>query len=113
MRVRFFTRSVRKSRNGQVVFLLDRKTDRRPAALKDLPFSTLCREYLRALDRLMLLPRRVEEHQQASLLSLAIRQIAKDFEGSSSSARKNSIMVPLRHTLTQSRELLRAKVQEA
>ncbi len=42
---KFFTRSVRKSRNGHVVFLLDRKIGEHPSSYSDIPFSTLCREY--------------------------------------------------------------------
>lgn len=43
--VKFFTRSVRKSRNGYVVFLLDRKTDQQPIEFNDLEFSILCQKY--------------------------------------------------------------------
>ena len=44
---KFFTRSVRKSRNGYVVFVLDRKTEKQPAEFTSILFSTLCREYIR------------------------------------------------------------------
>ena len=46
---KFFTRSVRKSRNGHIVFILDRKIEERPAKFGDIPFSTLCQEYINGL----------------------------------------------------------------
>jgi hypothetical protein len=42
---KFFTHSVRKSRNGHVVFLLDRKTKEKPADFDRISFSTLYKEY--------------------------------------------------------------------
>jgi hypothetical protein len=42
---KFFTRSVRKSRNGYLVFLLDRKTKEKPAKFDRISFSTLYSEY--------------------------------------------------------------------
>ena len=44
---KFFTRSVRKSRNGYIVFVLDRKTEKQPAEFTSISFSTLCSEYIR------------------------------------------------------------------
>ncbi len=44
---KFFTRSVRKSRDGHVVFLLDRKVKQQPAKYNDIVFSALCQEYLK------------------------------------------------------------------
>jgi hypothetical protein len=81
--VRFFTRSVRKSRNGQVVFILDRKTNRRPAAYKDLPFSTLCREYLRHLqadafaEKIERIKKRLTESNKAENKDLKVHQFSK------------------------------------
>jgi hypothetical protein len=43
---KFFTRSVRKSRNGYLVFLLDRKTKEKPAKFDRISFSTLYSEYI-------------------------------------------------------------------
>ena len=85
--VRFFTRSVRKSRNGQVVFILDRKTDRRPAAYKDLPFSTLCREYLRHLQadafakKVESIKKRLTESDKADNKDLKVHQFSKKNSG--------------------------------
>ena len=85
--VRFFTRSVRKSRNGQVVFLLDRKTDRRPAAFKNLPFSTLCREYLRHLKadafakKIESIKKRLIESDKADNKDLKVHQFSKKNSG--------------------------------
>ena len=41
----FFTRSVRKSRNGHIVFLLDSRTKEKPEEFDRISFSTLCNEY--------------------------------------------------------------------
>ena len=103
---RFFTRSVRKSRNGHVVFLLDRKTDRKPAALKDLPFSTLCREYLRDLQA-DAFSKRVEEINK--LLTDSGDAVAKDIKVYKFS-KKNSNMV--RAKIDTKQRTLRAKIQE-
>ena len=81
--VRFFTRSVRKSRNGQVIFILDRKTDRLPAAYKDLPFSTLCREYLRHLEadafakKVESIKKRLTESEKTDNKGLKVHQFSK------------------------------------
>ena len=85
--VRFFTRSVRKSRNGQVVFILDRKTGRRPSAFKDLPFSTLCREYLRHLQadafakKVESIKKRLTESGKADNKDLKVHQFSKKNSG--------------------------------
>ncbi len=44
---KFFTRSVRKARNGHVVFLLDRKTGKNTSTFSNLSFSTVCQEYFK------------------------------------------------------------------
>ena len=85
--VRFFTRSVRKSRSGQVVFLLDRKTDRRPAVFKNLPYSTLCREYLRHLKtdafakKIESIKKRLMESDKADNKDLKVYQFSKKNSG--------------------------------
>ena len=43
---KFFTRSVRKARNGYLVFLLDGKVPKQPAAFAKLSFSLLCQEFM-------------------------------------------------------------------
>ena len=45
----FFTRSIRKCRDGQAVFLLDRKTEEYPAKFASLSFVALCNEYAKHL----------------------------------------------------------------
>ena len=41
----FFTRSIRKSRDGYVIFLLDKKTEKGPGSFADASFSLLYSEY--------------------------------------------------------------------
>ena len=41
----FFTRSIRKSRDGFVVFVLDRKTEQSPGSFDEASFSLLYREF--------------------------------------------------------------------
>ena len=41
----FFTRSVRKSRNGHIVFLLDSRTNEKHEDFDRISFSTICNEY--------------------------------------------------------------------
>ena len=43
----FFTRSIRKSKDGYVVFILDRKTEEEPSQFKDVEFSTLYAEFVK------------------------------------------------------------------
>jgi hypothetical protein len=43
----FFTRSIRKSKDGFVVFILDRKTEEEPSQFKDVEFSTLYAEFVK------------------------------------------------------------------
>ena len=42
---KFFTRSVRKSRNGHIVFILDRKTSSALSEFSELDYGLICREY--------------------------------------------------------------------
>jgi len=46
---KFFTRSVRKSRNGHVVFLLDHKTQASESEFTEIDYSLLCQQYLQDL----------------------------------------------------------------
>jgi len=46
---KFFTRSVRKSRNGHTVFILDRKTPSSFSGFSELDYGLVCSEYLRDL----------------------------------------------------------------
>lgn len=46
---KFFTRSVRKSRNGHTVFILDRKTPSSFSGFSELDYGLVCNEYLRDL----------------------------------------------------------------
>ena len=46
---KFFTRSVRKARNGYLVFLLDGKVPKQPTEFANLSFSLLCQEFLNDL----------------------------------------------------------------
>ena len=43
---KFFTRSVRKSRNGHIVFILDRKTSSSLSEFSELDYGLICREYV-------------------------------------------------------------------
>ena len=46
---KFFTRSVRKSRNGHVVFLLDHKTQAAESEFSEIDYSLLCQQYMQGL----------------------------------------------------------------
>ncbi len=43
----FFTRSIRKSKDGYVVFILDRKTEEEPSQFNEVEFSTLYAEFVK------------------------------------------------------------------
>jgi len=74
---KFFTHSVRKSRNGHVVFLLDRKIKEKPAKFDRISFSTLYKEYT--------------DNIQSSEFSLKVDEIAQNL--SSGSGGKDSLLM--------------------